>query len=488
MPQLFGLPKVDIRGQRALTPFGRIRRAYGFLDDPVGVVLGLRPRGDVVALIDRSPAIVCVFGVDRNRDVLANPSLFEHDASVFEGPSGSAMSAFHQCLVGANGSNHRRLRALLQPAFSKGALEGYAGEIASLAKRGLDELPREGAVDVSELCRDLALEVALKCFYGLQGEAAKKGVGRLIAEFIDAWTNPMAMLLPINVSGFPYRKKLHRAELLAAALRSLIASKRTSGGNQRDALGLLLAARDGGGEQLTDDELMAEAFELVVAGHETTALTLTWTLLLLDQHPEVLANLRDELAGLGDRADAVGGLPLLDSVVKESMRLLPPAPLLFPRTSTAETTLGDHRLPAGATVVVSPVATHHDPTLYSEPRRFLPERWRGRSVSPYAYLPFGAGPRTCIGMVFAAQAIRLLLAAILRRRQFRCEPGTVVSRITRGNIMRPRFGLPMRMASPSAALAPARRPSGDIHELVDFASEGGANAPVPRRRSSPRHQ
>ena len=142
-------------------------------------------------------------------------------------------------------------------------------------------------------------------------------------------------------------------------------------------LSILLRARDEDGSQLSDDELMGQATVMFLAGHETTSFTLAWTLLLLAQHPPVLEALGAEIdAVLGARppelADAAA-MPVLDRVIKESQRLLPATPFLFIRRSTAGFRLGDHALPEGASIILSPLVTHRLPSVFEEPLRFRPD-------------------------------------------------------------------------------------------------------------------
>jgi cytochrome P450 len=288
---------------------------------------------------------------------------------------------------------------------------------------------------------------------------------------VDAATHPAAFLLPLDLPGTPYRRMVKLGEDVVGRIRALMEQKRRMGGEQHDAMALLMNARDEDETSLSDDELVAEAASLFVAAHETTAMTLAWTLLLLDRHPDVHATLAAELdAVLGGRDPGPEDLPrmvVLDRVVKESMRILCPVPMLFMRVCAEATTVGGFAVPRGCNVLLSPLATHHDPALYPEPRRFRPDRWIDMTPVPYGYLPFGAGPRTCVGMLFAERALRLMLPMILQR--FRCSvpEGTRIDRVTRGNILKMRDGLPMRI---EPASAPARAPvriAGDIHELLE---------------------
>jgi cytochrome P450 len=146
--------------------------------------------------------------------------------------------------------------------------------------------------------------------------------------------------------------------------------------------------------------------------------------------------------------------------------VLPTAPVLFLRRAAEATILAGKPIPKDAKLVVSPVATHHDPALYPDPERFDPDRWQTLDPPVYTYLPFGAGPRTCTGMMFASQSLRLTLPMILQRFRLRTNAGIRIDRLTRGNILHPRDGLKMTLEQPVGRSAPAAPVAGDIHALV----------------------
>jgi cytochrome P450 len=182
---------------------------------------------------------------------------------------------------------------------------------------------------------------------------------------------------------------------------------------------------------MTDAQLRDEALTLFTAGHETTASTLTWLLFLLSQHPTILADLLDEcdgvLQGAAPTLEQLPALPLLERVIKESMRLLP-AGLWFIRTARAPFTLGPYDLPAGRHIVFSPAVTHRRPDIYPDPDRFRPARWAQDEPSTYEYLPFGGGPRRCLGATFAMMELKLIVPMILQRYRLALPPGTRVDR------------------------------------------------------------
>jgi cytochrome P450 len=218
---------------------------------------------------------------------------------------------------------------------------------------------------------------------------------------------------------------------LDKVLYALIDRRRTAGTHD-DLLALLLHARDEDGARMTDKQLRDEAMTLFLAGHDTTALTLTWAWYLLAQHPAVYDALQDELkAVLGGRPPTDADVPRLtytDRVVQEVMRLYPPA-YAMGRQAVGPCDLGGYRLPAGATVLMSQWVMHRDPRWWDEPERFHPDRWAGgltKRLPRFAYFPFGGGPRLCIGAEFARLEAVLVLAALAQRVRFALVPGPPV--------------------------------------------------------------
>src|SRR5689334_3286848 len=238
MPQLFGFEKVTIRGPRQLPIIGMVGSLYELLDDPVGVVLRLRKQGEVVALIDRSPAVVCVFGAERNREVLTQPSVFRHDETLFKGPPGSAMDMMRFSTVTINGDVHRRHRKLMMPAFQKSALDGYAADIVAVTRVLLEQWQVGEVSMVDSLCRDTALAMAMKCLYGLDVGDEAHELGHLASEWVKAVTTPTTLLLPFDMPGMAYRRALKLGDIVIGRLLALIEKKRALGGEQKDAMAL----------------------------------------------------------------------------------------------------------------------------------------------------------------------------------------------------------------------------------------------------------
>src|SRR5919199_3768480 len=313
---------------------------------------------------------------------------------------------------------------------------------------------------------NVSRSVAAKTLFGLDLSDAAEGMGLLIKRWLQTpFFSPSIALVPLDVPGTPYHRMLATTDRLEDAMLALIARKRATAADQSDVLATLIQARDEDGTGMTDMELLGQTTTLLVAGHETSSNALSWTLFLLAQHPDVYAALVDEiegtLHGTAPRVEQLRELPLLERVVKESMRLLPPATLQS-RISTGPFALGPYDLPQGAIVTLSQYLTHRLPELYPDPLKFRPERWTRIDPSVYEYMPFGAGPRMCIGASFAMMEIKLVLAMLLQRYRLSLLPGTTVD--WQGKItLAPKGALPMHVAMQYRQFSktPARGP---IHE------------------------
>jgi len=219
-----------------------------------------------------------------------------------------------------------------------------------------------------------------------------------------------------------YRRVVRRIDRFIARV---IEKQRTRPPNQGDLLSILMSARDETGQPMPDRQLRDEAVTLLLAGHETTALALSWTFYLLGRHPDVDAELAAEVQSvLNDREATVDDLPRLtftEHVVTEAMRLYPPA-WFFGREALHDCEVGGYPTRAGTTVLVSPWVLHRDPRFYDAPDAFRPGRWSNdlaRKLPRFAYMPFGGGPRICIGNRFAMMEAVLILATVIQR--FRLE-------------------------------------------------------------------
>jgi cytochrome P450 len=437
-----GLP-----GPRATPLLGVTGSYIRFIANQLRWLEELSGYGPLVTLARGTRGHLFVFRPDFNMQVLSNPGLFRVLELWREAPRGSSLGRLWTGLLTINGEVHRQHRRMMMPAFHKKRVESYRDAMVARIDRMLSAW-RPGEVrDLLLEMRQVTLLIVTQVLFGLEDDRETLRLGRLMAEWLERYTAPVNHLLPFDRPGLPYRTLLRLSEQGETAIRGLIARKRAQGAGGDDVLSMLLHARDEEGGAMSDAELVGQTNILFVAGHETTTNSLTWTLFLLDQHPEVHAalveELEGELKGAPPTIEQLERLPLLDQVVKESLRLLPPVPTAF-RVSTAPFEMGGHCFGAETMVYYSPYVTHRLPDLYPEPDRFRPERWGQAEPPVYGYIPFSNGPRRCIGATLALLEMKLMLSMLLPRFRLSLPPGTRVDPLVRATL-RPKGGLPMRL-------------------------------------------
>lgn len=396
-----------------------------------------RTYGPLAALVDAPPrassgpglTVLFATGPELNREILTQHDRYKtHALSGQFFPGRNAPPRLHplrRTLTGlfhVNGDEHRRHRHLLMPSFHRSRVESYRKDMIRLTGELLDGWRPGSVVDLSAEVTRLTLRVATKTLFGDDvGEA-----GMQVAAWLQEWLHVMFqpwMHLRADLPLFPYRRWLDLTHQIDRAMVDIVVRKRQSGSDGGDMLSMLLASRDESGVALTDDELIGHVSVIFAAGHETTANALSWILLLLSQHPRIAADLADELSaelhGDAPTTEQLTRLPLLDAVVREGLRVLPPVPL-YPRFITEPCELQGYELSAGTVIFVSMHHVHHNPDLYAWPESFQPSRFFKFKPGPFEYNPFGAGPRMCIGSAFATMEIKIVLAMLLQR--FRIAP------------------------------------------------------------------
>ncbi len=331
-------------------------------------------------------------------------------------------------LLTAEGDGWLAQRRLMAPAFHHRRVAGYGETMVASTVEGLSDWQPGETRTIDRDFNEITLDIAIRTLFGVDvGDAGRK-VGeaflRLGAFFEQTLSSvvPVPLWLPTPA----VRNFLRAREELDEVVAAIISEKRTQGSEGDDLLSMLLDLRDEDGQGMDDTQLRDEVLTLLLAGHETTSLALTYTAWLLARHPEADRKLAAELdEGLGDRDPTMAdlrALPYLDSVVKESMRLYPPASIIG-RQAKQPDTLGGYDIPEGSLIVLPAFAIHRDPRWWDAPDSFWPERWTpalDESLPKFAYFPFGGGPRVCIGQAFAAMEARLVLATLLKR--FRLAP------------------------------------------------------------------
>ncbi|GMA17163.1 cytochrome P450 [Deinococcus metallilatus] len=347
-------------------------------------------------------------------------------------------------------------RRMMQPVFHRQRIAGMADEMARAGSRMLERWRvryRPGdTVDVADEMMRVTLDIINRTMFGadLGLEAAR--IGPAIEEgtrFVNA-RSQSAVRLPMNWP-LPAQRRFRAAKgMLDGVVARIIRERRAAGRGRGDLLDMLMEAQDADtGERMTDRQLHDEVITIFGAGHETTANALSWAWFLLARHPRVLARLQAEVdTVLGDREpglEDLARLPYAGQVFQETLRLYPPAPVVSPRLVLQDTVLGGYAIPAGSSLLISIANIHRHPDFWENPGDFDPDRWApGRAAKRHrlAYLPFGAGPRLCIGNNFALMEGPLLLALTARQAEFRLQPGQAVIP-EQAVTLRPRGGLPM---------------------------------------------
>ncbi len=460
-------------GPRPMPLLGVRGNLIPFMRNPIGYMGRLhRNYGEIVSLARSTTDYIFVFGPEYNQQVLSNTSLFynlDPSSSPLRIPKNSSLSRLFAGLTQINGARHTQQRQLMMPAFQKKRMEAYYNDIVAVTEQRLSEWRVGQQLDLFQEMRELTLSIAVKVFVGLNPEQGGDAMCRLLERWISLVFSLSAMALPFNLPGLSYHRLTALSEELEGLLRTLIERKRADGLGQNDVLSTLMQAHDEDDNRLTDDELIGQTNFLFMAGHATTASALTWTLFLLAQHPLVMNDVLDEFAAKlhGDvpTFEQLDELPLLDFVIKESMRLLPPV-LWWGRISTAPFSIGPYDLPGGTRMIQSAYITHRIADLYPEPNKFLPERWRTTRPGLYEYVPFSAGPRGCLGASFAMMEMKVALATLLQRYRVSLLPG---SKIDFGGMMlsAPKQGMPV-LVEPPGRTTSRSAVRGNILKMVDL--------------------
>jgi cytochrome P450 len=338
-------------------------------------------------------------------------------------------------LLTSEGEFHKRQRKLVQPAFHHKRIATYADLMVNYTTAMLDGWHTGDQRDIHHEMMKLTMQIVAKALFDADVSSDADAIGHAITVGIESASKRtmQAVSMPEWVPTAENAERRRATSLLNDTIYGMIAERRQSSEDKGDLLSMLLMAVDeDDGGQMTDKQVHDEAMTLFIAGHETTANALSWTLYLLSQHPEIEAKLLEELRTvLGGRAPTMADLPRLvytDMVIKESMRLYPPA-WIIGRLAMEDVDLGGYHIPKGSIVIMSPYVMHHDARYFEQPEAFRPERFAPgyeERLPKYAYFPFGGGPRVCVGNQFAMMEANLVLATIAQRFHVSLAPGQPV--------------------------------------------------------------
>jgi cytochrome P450 len=430
-------PGPDLNAFAALRAFRR---------DPLSLLERLAPFGDVVRIrVPRSDAYLL------NHPDLVQGALVTDHRAFHKGPTiQAAKMLLGSSLLTSEEEVHHRQRRLIQPMFHHERIASYADAMVRHAERAEARWADGANVDIQAEMSAITLSVVGETLFGTDVDVGRSATVRRAMtdtlEMFDRVYSPLFRLLVRLPS--PTMRRYHTLEAdLTRVIAEMIAERRATGLAGNDLLSLLLRAREDGTD-MADAEVRDEALTLFLAGHETTAIALTWIWWLLARNPAAEDRLHAELdAVLAERPPTVADLPNLpytQAVVSESLRLRPPV-WAMGRTAVADHRADGHTISKGSIVVIAPWLLHHDERWWPEPLTFLPERWLGdeQEARPrYAFVPFGGGPRVCIGEPFARMEAAMIVASI--GRAWRFEGATSSEPELQAVItLRPRGGLPM---------------------------------------------
>ena len=450
-------PKVD---RKSLPPgppeLPVVGQSIRYLTNPLGLIEEAAGYGDLVTMSVKPVLVYLVNHPDLVRELFVS-----NHQSVGRGRLTETLRyLLGNGLVTADGPFHLRQRRLMQPQFHRSRISEYAQVMVDFTLEHEGRW-RDGArVDMAQEMSELTLHIVVKTLFGLELPDTVRRIGEafeLSNDYITARDNqPPALRNRFHRWPLPLTRRFRRAlAYLDGTVYDLISQRRQSGLEGNDLLSLLLNARDEQAENpedatMTDQQLRDEVITLFAAGHETTAVALTWTWYLLATHPEVQARFHAELdevlAGRPPTQDDLSSLTFTEQILTESMRLYPPI-WSTGRMTFKPIELGGWQIPAGAALVAPQLVLHRDSRWFEDPLEFRPDRWTPEfreQLPRFAYYPFGGGPRLCIGEGFAWMEALLVLAMLGQRwamqhdSRHRIELVPLVS-------LRPKGGMPMSL-------------------------------------------
>jgi cytochrome P450 len=414
-------------GPRGLPIIGSAR---SFARDPLAFLTGIAERhgdianfrlGGIEVFFVRHPDYIREVLITQRTSFTMSPLRAKLNAVVGEG------------LFTSRGELHARQRRLIQPVFRKSRIEAYADQMAELSQRMRGEWQPGAEIDITEEMMKLTMLIAARALFDHDIENDAEAVSRNVGTVLEFFTRLSSPLLKLSLQlPLPSSLRFKRAVRdLDRVIYRMIERRRNLQGAGKDLLSLLMQAKDDETNvQMTEKQLRDEILTLLIAGHETTANLLAWTLWLVAQRPEADARLHAEAKSLlagraGFAAADCDRMGYARMVILEGLRLYPPG-WFIGRSAQADLQLGGYTVPKGTVVMMSQYVMHRDARFFDEPERFKPERWEGdfqERLPRGAYFPFSAGDRHCIGEGFAWQEALLILATLVERWKFELVPG-----------------------------------------------------------------
>ncbi|MEV6604042.1 cytochrome P450 [Kutzneria sp. NPDC051319] len=417
------------------------------LRSPLGFLPGLAKYGAVVKIRFGTLPVYVVAHPDAVRDVLVPGDIDYKRGLCFE----RLKPGLGEGIATASGDEHRRLRTLLQPVFSRERLVEYSTIMRTAAEEAVQKWHDGEVIQADEAMDDLALTALTRSLFRFTAteetaEAIKHGMRELTHSLLKRIVLPPAWERVPTPGNIRFRKAMAR---MNNAIAEVIDAYRAAGEDRGDVLSALLAVHDDDGKPLSDKELHAQVMTLALTGIEAPGATLGWVLYEIGRNPQVAERVRAELDEiLGGRPPEFDDLPKLEylgRVINEVLRLR--TPLLFSRRTLKETSAGGLTIPADAEMIYSPYLLHHDARWFPDPQRFDPDRWlpeKAAKLPKNAYIPFAAGAYQCIGKIFATTELTMMTAVICARWRAELVPGTEVREVASALIRPSRLPMTVR--------------------------------------------
>ncbi len=397
-----------------------VGHALPLIRDPLAFIMSLSAYRKMVRVRLGPSSAVMICDPALTRQVFLNDRVFDKGGPIYDRIREVIGDGLSTCAYPL----HRRQRRLCQPSFHPGRLHGYGAVFARAAESTAQKWHDGDVLDITQEMMTLTTRATMETMFS--GSLPAETMRRALADtnvIVSAFFRRMMMPALLRELPTPGKRRYDRArDRLSATIQQILVERRADPTDHADLLSALVRAVDedseDGQKQLSSTELADEALTFFLGGMETTAITLAWALHLLATNPDVQHRLQvetdDVLAGAQLDPSHLPSLDIATRVVTETLRLYPPA-WMMTRTVRTDVELDGVRLKSGSTIVLSPYLLHRRPDLYPEPDRFDPDRWLGAQPDRAAYIPFGAGPRKCIGDQFALTEAILALTAIVAR-------------------------------------------------------------------------
>lgn len=339
------------------------------------------------------------------------------------------------------GDRHRKERQLLMPAFHANHFRTYGEVIRNITRHHTEKWRVGQTIKTTDMTLSISLDVIMRLVFGVVDEKIMQD-GRLFLTALMKTIHPLLIFMPtLQRPWFPlWREHIRAKAEFSDWFRRYLAWRRAHNEETSDVLGRMLAARYEDGSPMRDEDIQDELITILLAGHNTTAIAMAWALYELGRNPAELAQLRAELATLGSEPDPalIVKLPYLSAVCNETLRLHTVLAEIG-RVLTLPLTLFGQTIQPGVSIMVSIIGIHHDPELYPEPYKFIPQRFIERSYSPFEFLPFGGGHRRCLGANLSEYEMRIALAEIVTNWDF--EPTEIEREVRQDIAMGPKNGV-----------------------------------------------